>query len=84
MRAAPVAGSPMTLSLIHQFFAATGIVALGMCALLFGVCSQVSSLLLAFSTYRVARDGDWEATRIGLVLTGACIVLTARLTSIFF
>ncbi len=38
-------------------------------ALAFGV----SSLFLGASTYKVAKDRDWEAVRIGVALTGICI-----------
>jgi multisubunit Na+/H+ antiporter MnhB subunit len=40
-------------------------------ALAFGV----SSLVFGISTYRVAKDCDREAARIGITLTGICILV---------
>jgi hypothetical protein len=39
-------------------------------ALAFGV----SGLFFAVSTYKVAKDRDWEAASIGIALTGICLL----------
>jgi hypothetical protein len=44
-------------------------------ALAFGV----SSLFLGLSTYQVAKDRDWEAAKIGMALTGICILVGGAL-----
>jgi hypothetical protein len=43
--------------------------------LLGALAFSVSSLFFAVSTYKVAKDRDWEAARIGIALTGICLLV---------
>jgi len=40
---------------------------------IFAVAFSVSGLILGRTTYKAAKDRDWEAVTIGVVLTGICI-----------
>ncbi|WP_363350901.1 hypothetical protein [Methylocystis echinoides] len=53
--------------------------------LLFGVTAFVASgLLLGRSTYKVAKDQDWTAAAIGLLLTGVCALAAGLICLLLF
>ncbi len=48
--------------------------------LLLGVMAfAVSGLFLAISTYKAAKDRDWQAALIGVALTGICLLFLGGL-----